>query len=130
MPTHPPAEPGSPDFRRALRAVEVFGGAEPAIPLTPRQLAAMRVLVELTDLAGGVPPTLAELAAELDAASKSAVARLLTAIEERGWIVRTPGRARAIMILRRPRMPEEPVFVLSPALAAAQGAPPEPPAAA
>lgn len=129
MHAHPPTEPGSPALHHALRAVDTFG-AEPAVPLTPRQLEAMRVLAELTDLAGGIAPTLAELAVELDTSSKSAVVRLLNAIEERGWITRAPGRARAIIILRRPSMPDEPVFVLSPSLALAPGAAPEPPAAA
>lgn len=136
MPTHSPAEPGSARFRYALDAVSAFGAGKPLpppppgfdllpLPLTPRQLEALRVLVELTDAAGGVAPTLEEMACELDMASKSAVSRLLTGIEERGWITRMPGKARAVRILRRPRMPDEPVFVLSPALA-----PPEPPAAA
>lgn len=82
--------------------------------LTPLQLHAMQVLVELMD-GTAVAPSLDDLAEELDLRSKSGALRLLRGLEERGWIARIPHRARAITILCRPPMPDFDVtFVLGP----------------
>ncbi|WP_323778012.1 transcriptional repressor LexA [Leisingera sp.] len=50
----------------------------------------------------GVPPSFDEMKVELDLRSKSGIHRLITALEERGFIRRLPHRARAIEILRLP----------------------------
>lgn len=50
----------------------------------------------------GVPPSFDEMKEALDLASKSGIHRLITALEERGFIHRLPNRARALEILRMP----------------------------
>jgi len=50
----------------------------------------------------GVPPSFEEMKDALDLRSKSGIHRLVTALEERGFIRRLPHRARALEILRLP----------------------------
>lgn len=50
----------------------------------------------------GVPPSFDEMKDALSLRSKSGIHRLITALEERGFIRRLPHRARAIEILRMP----------------------------
>jgi repressor LexA len=50
----------------------------------------------------GVPPSFDEMKEALDLASKSGIHRLITALEERGFIRRLPHRARALEVLKLP----------------------------
>src|SRR5688500_20390997 len=50
----------------------------------------------------GVSPSFDEMREALDLKSKSGVHRLISALEERGFIRRLPNRARALEILRMP----------------------------
>ncbi len=50
----------------------------------------------------GVPPSYDEMKDALDLKSKSGIHRLITGLEERGFIKRLPHRARALEILRLP----------------------------
>ncbi len=50
----------------------------------------------------GIPPSFDEMKDALDLASKSGIHRLITALEERGFIRRLPNRARALEIIRLP----------------------------
>jgi len=50
----------------------------------------------------GVPPSFDEMKDALDLKSKSGIHRLITALEERGFIRRLPNRARALEVLRMP----------------------------
>jgi repressor LexA len=50
----------------------------------------------------GVPPSFDEMKSALDLKSKSGIHRLITALEERGFIRRLPHRARALEILKLP----------------------------
>lgn len=50
----------------------------------------------------GVPPSFDEMKAALGLKSKSGIHRLITGLEERGFIKRLPHRARALEILRLP----------------------------
>jgi repressor LexA len=50
----------------------------------------------------GVPPSFDEMKDALDLKSKSGIHRLITALEERGFIRRLPNRARAIEVIRMP----------------------------
>lgn len=50
----------------------------------------------------GVPPSFDEMKVALDLKSKSGIHRLITALEERGFIRRLPHRARALEILKLP----------------------------
>lgn len=51
---------------------------------------------------GGVSPSFDEMKEALDLRSKSGIHRLITALEERGFIRRLPHRARALEILKLP----------------------------
>ena len=55
---------------------------------------------------GGVSPSFDEMKEALKLRSKSGIHRLITALEERGFIRRLPHRARALEVLRPPQMPE------------------------
>jgi repressor LexA len=59
----------------------------------------------------GVPPSFDEMKDALDLRSKSGIHRLITALEERGFIHRLAHRARAIEILKLPEAMERPGFV-------------------
>jgi repressor LexA len=50
----------------------------------------------------GVPPSFDEMKEALDLKSKSGIHRLITALEERGFLRRLPHRARAMEIVRLP----------------------------
>lgn len=50
----------------------------------------------------GIPPSFDEMKDALDLKSKSGIHRLITALEERGFIKRLPHRARALEILKLP----------------------------
>lgn len=50
----------------------------------------------------GIPPSFDEMKEALDLRSKSGIHRLITALEERGFIRRLPHRARALEIIRLP----------------------------
>ena len=60
----------------------------------------------------GIPPSFDEMKDALDLASKSGIHRLITALEERGFIRRLANRARALEVIR---LPESMVPGLSPA---------------
>src|ERR1700712_5638385 len=76
----------------------------------------------------GVSPSFEEMKEALDLKSKSGVHRLISALEERGFIRRLPNRARALEVLRQPedvtRPPvNAPVVALTPRPAPAKAAP-------
>jgi repressor LexA len=50
----------------------------------------------------GVPPSFDEMKSALDLRSKSGIHRLITALEERGFIRRLPHRARALEVVKLP----------------------------
>ncbi len=50
----------------------------------------------------GVPPSFDEMKDALDLRSKSGIHRLITALEERGFIRRLPNRARALEVIKLP----------------------------
>ncbi len=50
----------------------------------------------------GIPPSFDEMKDALDLRSKSGIHRLITALEERGFIRRLPNRARALEVTRLP----------------------------
>ncbi|PWK62818.1 transcriptional repressor LexA [Roseicyclus mahoneyensis] len=58
----------------------------------------------------GVPPSFDEMKEALDLRSKSGIHRLITALEERGFIRRLAHRARAIEIVKMPDAMERPTF--------------------
>ncbi|HDR27918.1 transcriptional repressor LexA [Rhodovulum sp.] len=73
----------------------------------------------------GVPPSFDEMREALDLRSKSGIHRLITALEERGFIRRLAHRARAIEIVRLPETLEAKGF--RPMVIEGDGPPPAPP---
>lgn len=69
--------------------------------LTKRQCQLLRFVSEYVT-ATGVCPSFDEIKDALDLKSKSGIHRLVSELEERGFIRRLPHRARAIEILRLP----------------------------
>ena len=83
----------------------------------------------------GVPPSFEEMKEALDLKSKSGIHRLITALEERGFIRRLPHRARALEIVKLPEAlleevsapPQRPAFrpqVIEGGRSSSFGAPP------
>ncbi len=70
-------------------------------PLTARQYQVISALRRLT-ASNGYQPSLRELGAALDppVTQTNAVSDHLKALERKGWIKRTPGRARGIEVLK------------------------------
>ena len=57
----------------------------------------------------GVPPSFDEMKDALDLKSKSGIHRLITALEERGFIRRLAHRARALEVIKLPENSVEPM---------------------
>ena len=80
----------------------------------------------------GVPPSFDEMKDALDLRSKSGIHRLITALEERGFLHRRAHRARALEVIRMPdslaprRGSEAPAGASSPAAAQPAGPPAAP----
>ena len=71
--------------------------------LTRKQYELLRFISERLKEAG-VPPSFDEMKDALDLRSKSGIHRLITALEERGFIRRLPNRARAIEVIKMPEL--------------------------
>ncbi len=69
--------------------------------LTPKQKELLLFIHERLK-ESGVPPSYDEMKEALDLRSKSGIHRLITALEERGFIRRLPHRARALEIVKLP----------------------------
>src|SRR5947209_19533699 len=69
--------------------------------LTRKQLELLRFIQERLK-EKSVPPSFDEMKDALDLRSKSGIHRLITALEERGFIRRLPNRARAIEVIKLP----------------------------
>lgn len=77
--------------------------------LTRKQLQLLEFIKKRMDR-DGVPPSFDEMKDALDLRSKSGIHRLITALEERGFIRRLPHRARALEILKLPEALENTGF--------------------
>jgi repressor LexA len=77
--------------------------------LTRKQLELLDFIKTRMDI-DGVPPSFDEMKDALDLRSKSGIHRLITALEERGFIRRLAHRARALEIVKLPESMERPVF--------------------
>src|SRR6202044_3665692 len=71
--------------------------------LTRKQYELLRFISERLK-ESGVPPSFDEMKDALDLRSKSGIHRLITALEERGFIRRLPNRARAIEVIKLPEL--------------------------
>ncbi|MDR1827267.1 MAG: transcriptional repressor LexA [Methylobacteriaceae bacterium] len=69
--------------------------------LTPKQRELLRFIQERL-YSDGVPPSYDEMKEKLGLKSKSGIHRLVTALEERGFIRRMPNRARAMEVIKLP----------------------------
>jgi repressor LexA len=77
--------------------------------LTRKQLELLDFIKTRMD-ADGVPPSFDEMKEALELRSKSGIHRLITALEERGFIRRLAHRARALEIVKLPDVMEKPGF--------------------
>ena len=77
--------------------------------LTRKQLELLDFIRKRMDR-DGVPPSFDEMKDALDLRSKSGIHRLITALEERGFIRRLAHRARALEIVKLPEAMERPGF--------------------
>ena len=77
--------------------------------LTRKQLELLDFIRQRID-ADGVPPSFDEMKDALDLKSKSGIHRLITALEERGFIRRLAHRARALEIVKLPEAMERPGY--------------------
>lgn len=77
--------------------------------LTRKQLELLDFIKTRMD-SDGVPPSFDEMKEALDLKSKSGIHRLITALEERGFIRRLAHRARALEIVKLPEAMEKPGF--------------------
>ncbi len=80
-----------------------------AIMLTRKQRELLMFIHEKLEETG-IPPSFDEMKDALELASKSGIHRLITALEERGFIRRLPNRARAMEIIKLPDMPHRPSY--------------------
>lgn len=69
--------------------------------LTPKQKELLMFINERL-MESGVPPSFDEMKVALNLRSKSGIHRLITALEERGFIRRLPHRARALEVMKLP----------------------------
>jgi repressor LexA len=77
--------------------------------LTRKQLELLDFIRQRLDQ-DGIPPSFDEMKDALDLKSKSGIHRLITALEERGFIRRLAHRARALEIVKLPEAMERPGF--------------------
>src|SRR6516225_7629834 len=85
-------------FRRVSRGPPQWGKCK---MLTRKQFELLRFIHERLK-EDGVPPSFDQMKDALDLRSKSGIHRLITALEERGFIRRLPNRARAIEVIKLP----------------------------
>src|SRR5262249_62204447 len=71
-------------------------------PVWPRKKAGLLRFIHERFKEAGVPPSFDEMRDALALRSKSGIHRLITALEERGFIRRLPNRARAIEVIKLP----------------------------
>jgi repressor LexA len=83
--------------------------------LTHKQLSLLRFIQERLQETG-VPPSFDEMKDALDLKSKSGIHRLITALEERGFLRRLPNRARALEVIRQPQQPAAPARGFQPSV--------------
>lgn len=90
-------------LRAEVKRLRAIIAAKPAptkrTSLTRKQRELLDFIGQYQDEHRGVSPSLDEMAAGVGYASKGAVHRVLTCLEERGAIERVPNRARALRIV-------------------------------
>ncbi len=94
--------------------------------LTRKQLELLDFIKQRMDR-DGVPPSFDEMKDALDLRSKSGIHRLITALEERGFIRRLAHRARALEIIKLPEAMEKTGFAPRVIEGTKPAAPPAPP---
>lgn len=72
------------------------------VPMLTQKQKDLLLLIDNRIKAVGVPPSYDEMKDHLGLASKSGIHRLITALEERGFIRRLPNKARALEVLKLP----------------------------
>jgi repressor LexA len=96
------------------------------VMLTRKQLELLDFIKTRMDV-DGVPPSFDEMKDALDLRSKSGIHRLITALEERGFIRRLAHRARALEIIKLPEAMDKAGFTPRVIDGSKPAAPPAPP---
>jgi SOS-response transcriptional repressor LexA len=77
-------------------------GPRGKLPMLTRKQHELLLFINERMKESGIPPSFDEMKDALDLASKSGIHRLITALEERGFIRRLPNRARALEVIKLP----------------------------
>jgi DNA-binding MarR family transcriptional regulator len=88
----------NPSYAREIARV-VAGYRHSEVGLTRRQADALR-FIEKYQSDHGFAPSYAEICKALGLESKSGIHRIVSALEDRGYVARLPGRVRTIKVLR------------------------------
>lgn len=88
-------------MEQIVSVLDLFQGTGSSDMLTRKQQELLLFIHERMK-ESGVPPSFDEMKDALDLASKSGIHRLITALEERGFIRRLPNRARALEVIKLP----------------------------
>ncbi len=72
------------------------------VPMLTRKQHELLMFIHERMKESGIPPSFDEMKEALDLKSKSGIHRLITALEERGFIRRLPNRARALEVIKLP----------------------------
>jgi len=79
-----------------------FGAKYPETVMLTRKQHELLLLIHERLQAEGIPPSFEEMKEALSLKSKSGIHRLITGLEERGFIRRLPNRARALEVIKLP----------------------------
>lgn len=90
------------DLYRVFLTHEKVGNGNERLGMLTRKQYELLMFIQERLKETGVPPSFDEMKDALDLRSKSGIHRLITALEERGFIRRLPNRARAMEVLRLP----------------------------
>src|SRR4030095_8888179 len=102
---------------RCLKVLRSFRSGRP--PMLTAKQRELLLFIDHRLKEDGVSPSFDEMREALELKSKSGVHRLISALEERGFIRRLPNRARALEVMKLPETrPSATVTPIRPAVAA------------
>ena len=90
-------------YRTSADVCDLFRAASSETAMLTRKQHELLMFIHERIKETGVSPSFDEMKEALDLASKSGIHRLITALEERGFLRRLPHRARALEVVKLPR---------------------------
>src|ERR1043165_5615446 len=88
--------------RNIYRSFSLCSDSPRGPPMLTRKQHELLMFIHERMKEAGIPPSYDEMKEALDLKSKSGIHRLITALEERGFIRRLPNRARALEVVKLP----------------------------